>query len=34
MNAAFIASVDGLFHDAAVHDPDGDAEWAARSGDA
>jgi GNAT superfamily N-acetyltransferase len=31
--AAFIASVDGLFHeDAAVHDPYGDPEWAARGG--
>ena len=30
---AFLASVDGLFHeDAAVHDPYGDPEWAARGG--
>jgi GNAT superfamily N-acetyltransferase len=33
--AAFLASVDGLFHDdAGVHDPYGDAEWAARGGTA
>ena len=31
---AFLASVDALFHqDAAVHDPYGDTEWVARSGD-
>ena len=31
--AAFLASVDGLFHeDAAVNDPYGDPEWAARGG--
>jgi len=31
--AAFLASVDGLFHeDAAIHDPHGDPEWAARGG--
>jgi GNAT superfamily N-acetyltransferase len=31
--AAFLASVDGLFHeDAGAHDPYGDAEWAARGG--
>jgi GNAT superfamily N-acetyltransferase len=30
---AFLASVDGLFHeDAGVHDPYGDPEWAARGG--
>jgi len=33
--AAFVASVDGLFHeDAAAHDPYGDPEWAARGGGA
>src|SRR5688572_6262686 len=33
--AAFLASVDGLFHeDAGAHDPYGDAEWAARGGPA
>ena len=33
--AAFIASVNGLFHeDAGVHDPYGDPEWAARGGGA
>jgi GNAT superfamily N-acetyltransferase len=31
--AAFLASVDGLFHeDAGVHDPYGDPEWATRGG--
>jgi GNAT superfamily N-acetyltransferase len=31
--AAFLASVDGLFHeDAGVHDPYGDADWVARGG--
>jgi GNAT superfamily N-acetyltransferase len=31
---AFLASVDALFHqDAAIHDPYGDPEWVARSGD-
>jgi GNAT superfamily N-acetyltransferase len=31
--AAFLTSVDGLFHeDAAVHDPYGDPEWTARGG--
>ncbi|GIH15212.1 GNAT family N-acetyltransferase [Rugosimonospora africana] len=31
--AAFLASVDGLFHeDAAVHDPYGDPEWVNRGG--
>jgi GNAT superfamily N-acetyltransferase len=30
---AFLASIDGLFHeDAGVHDPYGDPEWAARGG--
>ena len=30
---AFLASVDGLFHeDAGAHDPHGDPEWAARGG--
>lgn len=32
--AAFLSSVDGLFHeDLQVHDPFGDPEWAARGGD-
>ena len=31
--AAFLASVDGLFHeDAAVHDPYGDRDWTVRGG--
>ncbi|WP_203905171.1 GNAT family N-acetyltransferase [Virgisporangium aliadipatigenens] len=33
--AAFLSSVDGLFHeDLQIHDPYGDPEWAARGGDA